>query len=496
MGDTSGDERHLAKEAIPVVQNKEMTDADSVDQKSTASLLAMPAELHLQIVSSITSPNDLLALARTCKALRARVLAKSSIKIWIRAEQLVPGLPPRPSFLSSPQYAALAFMNECSLCGGDTNINLVAGLRVRLCEPCYESELIDIWSIEGSTEQTLTKHLPQIVKVPIVPSKYSPTGPKDDRRDSPHCLRRDLEALYSTRERFLRSGDCVGLEHWEWKRRTQMEIYVEFAQNLEQFMNPPQLPLPKQTVPEGISDNHDNNAEEHDGQNGDEDVDDEDMVAEDEDWFNNMGPNGHKPRRFLLQLLQSIYPLTHPFRKVLEALGLKLNLHPDAYDFLVTRPDPLKTYPFPTVPTVLSWPCFSRIDELELELEIRNLVCNNLDDIFEHIRDWQEAGERELVEWWVSSGESADRPVNPVLTVRGSTSTTEDLSPNLRFLLRADTVFSTTEPFGLQTAQDPDLHHPCASLSPLDLDSPCFSVFWPDSVFEEGPQGMNRRRMY
>ncbi|KAG8684540.1 hypothetical protein FRC08_013638 [Ceratobasidium sp. 394] len=74
----------------------------------------LPLEVFTQIMRN-AQPGSLLALARTCKTLRTALLSRSAMDIWQTAERKTPRLPARPHGMSSPQYAALAYFNECSV---------------------------------------------------------------------------------------------------------------------------------------------------------------------------------------------------------------------------------------------------------------------------------------------------------------------------------------------------------------------------------------------
>ncbi|KAG8685724.1 hypothetical protein FRC08_012946 [Ceratobasidium sp. 394] len=193
-----------------------------------ASLLTIPVELLPQITATL-GPADLLALTRTCKALRRIFMSKSSCNMWKWAERNVHRLPWRPGIMSSPQYAALLFTNDCSLCGhSGPNNQLEATLRVRLCGSCYESELLDIRTIENY-ERSWTTH---IKRLPILTT--TTTG-------ATRCLRRDFQVLVETHERFLQSGDRAELNIWDRNRRYLVGYFDEFAEMLHRFLIYPEL---------------------------------------------------------------------------------------------------------------------------------------------------------------------------------------------------------------------------------------------------------------
>lgn len=58
-------------------------------------------------------PLDVLRLARTSRDLRAILMSRASITVWIAARHKVLGLPECPNFLSEPAYADLAFCARC-----------------------------------------------------------------------------------------------------------------------------------------------------------------------------------------------------------------------------------------------------------------------------------------------------------------------------------------------------------------------------------------------
>ncbi|KAG9090634.1 hypothetical protein FS749_000399 [Ceratobasidium sp. UAMH 11750] len=160
--------------------------------------------------------------------------------MWRTAEWKTPRLPFCPVGLSTPQYAALVFTNDCSLCyKSSPNSKLETTLRVRLCESCHESELINVWSIKNYEEERLICNLSLTIKAPTVPSTYARWGASDGT--SPHCLRRDLEKLYQTRKEFFQSGDRAGLARWEQYNQFSVEEFDEFAEMLERFLIYPKL---------------------------------------------------------------------------------------------------------------------------------------------------------------------------------------------------------------------------------------------------------------
>ncbi|EED84917.1 predicted protein [Postia placenta Mad-698-R] len=83
---------------------------------STMTLTDLPLDILLQIFSFL-DPGDLLILARTNKPFRSTLMHRESRSIWTAAIAETPYLPPCPEWLTEPQYADLAFGEQCYLCG-------------------------------------------------------------------------------------------------------------------------------------------------------------------------------------------------------------------------------------------------------------------------------------------------------------------------------------------------------------------------------------------
>ncbi|KAG9087713.1 hypothetical protein FRC06_002415 [Ceratobasidium sp. 370] len=318
--------------------------------------------------------------------------------------------------MSQPQYAALAFTNECSFCGGYTNLKVEPKLRVRLCEPCRASELVEVFSFKANEDLDLIRHLSLTLRGPTVSSKG--TGDGGLPRSSGHnalCLRRDLQNFCDTRERFLRSGDENGLKRWERELSDLVGVHDQFAEMLQRFLLYPELtPMQKAwqkagervdripNVDESVFfNNYDTDVE---GQVSDED--DEDTEQDDTDR-----------RYFFHAQLQRVKPLAHPFRTVLEALGVKIDPLHAVFGPGPSTPRPSKEiedYPFPTTATVLSWPCLSTFRELK-SFQISNYFWDELGHIVHHVEAWRENGEQELVEWWKSGMEPTAELANPIV---------------------------------------------------------------------------------
>ncbi|CAE6438383.1 unnamed protein product [Rhizoctonia solani] len=116
---------------------------------------------------------------------------------------------------------------------------------------------------------------------------------------------------------------------------------------------------------------------------------------------------------------------------------------PTQIDTITILRGSLLTSPFPEENVICGWSFFANLYEEENSLddldglfnEKRSLVCQKL-------LEWRTRVENQLVDQYISSGnETNSTTENTILTIRGSTDATRNLSDNARFLLRADTVF-------------------------------------------------------
>ncbi|KAH9074257.1 hypothetical protein EDB83DRAFT_2219195 [Lactarius deliciosus] len=92
----------------------------SSEAKSQQSRLdIVPVEILAEILYYVTSPKDVLSVARCNRRLRTTLLNPSNIMIWRRARShcIVPGLPPPPPGWSESAYAAFIFdAGNCHVC--------------------------------------------------------------------------------------------------------------------------------------------------------------------------------------------------------------------------------------------------------------------------------------------------------------------------------------------------------------------------------------------
>ncbi|KAH8987901.1 hypothetical protein EDB92DRAFT_1103714 [Lactarius akahatsu] len=97
----------------------------------------VPVEILAEILYYVTSPKDVLSVARCNRRLCTTLLNPSNVMIWRRARShcIVPGLPPPPPGWSESAYAAFIFdAGNCDICGVWTQrMFLSFVVRVRLC---------------------------------------------------------------------------------------------------------------------------------------------------------------------------------------------------------------------------------------------------------------------------------------------------------------------------------------------------------------------------
>ncbi|KAG8698374.1 hypothetical protein FRC09_007263 [Ceratobasidium sp. 395] len=82
-------------------------------QGDIVAILSIPIEVFSEIAGHL-HPLDVIQLSRSSKHLRKLLMQRAAMHIWQRSLENVPGLPPCPSHLCEPQYAALIFTEYCS----------------------------------------------------------------------------------------------------------------------------------------------------------------------------------------------------------------------------------------------------------------------------------------------------------------------------------------------------------------------------------------------
>ncbi|KAG9124178.1 hypothetical protein FRC07_012563 [Ceratobasidium sp. 392] len=317
-------------------------------------------------------------------------MSKSSADIWLKVERTTPRLPKRPTSMSPPQHAALIYTKDCSLCGGGTNVKLEATLRVRLCEYCHESD------IEDRGKQGLIDHLSLTPKASKVPSKYPWNEGRGEIR--PHCLRRDLQALYQVRADFASRGDEAGLEKWNRQQCRLAELDDKIAEKMRAYfiflqLTPKQKALLKKGKDLASLDKLFNHRyyEDFDFEYGDSMTDDESDEA----------------LCCLDKVLLKLKNRANPFRPVLDALGQRSTATFSNFDGETEISWPVLDCPFPTTETLWEHRGYENVNSGEYSL-ITELIRTNPDPFLEFIEEWREEGEEQLVKWWLETNVPGD----------------------------------------------------------------------------------------
>ncbi|KAH9895856.1 hypothetical protein C8Q73DRAFT_689792 [Cubamyces lactineus] len=113
-------------------------------------LMQVPMDVFFEIASHLR-PIDLLQLARTSKTLRSVFLSRTSRSVWLASLNRITGLPPCPTDMTEPAYAALLFDRICMLCSATRSNWVDYAIRLRLCKSCYRAhikkgkDIVDDW---------------------------------------------------------------------------------------------------------------------------------------------------------------------------------------------------------------------------------------------------------------------------------------------------------------------------------------------------------------
>ncbi|KAJ1300130.1 hypothetical protein OPQ81_011883 [Rhizoctonia solani] len=187
-------------------------------------LAGLPPEIIVEIATFVT-PGDLIYLCRTSKPLRNMFFRKPAASIWRLAQLNVPGLPPCPTGMSEPAYAALLFTPFCSLCGTKTGLPPDPYIRVRLCVFCRDTRVRDVSKYVGADKR-------EPIFIPTSCSKFlRPRGRGYvDGSRGPYCLREELETGKVIRE------VMKGTEGWEELAKENLRIVNEEAAQLKVFI--------------------------------------------------------------------------------------------------------------------------------------------------------------------------------------------------------------------------------------------------------------------
>ncbi|KAB5591585.1 hypothetical protein CTheo_4974 [Ceratobasidium theobromae] len=168
----------------PQIQKRSESDVSAEDPLVSKLFAILPLELLIEVAKYL-SPLDLLRLSRT-------VLRN------------VEGLPPCPKSLCEPQYAAMLFLDECSMCSRPTTNDMDAVLLVRLCDYCLQDEVCDM---DQRPRTIIQQSLLFISTEPVV-------GKREHKKWFLMNQAKEIQAKY---KELLESGDINTLD-WVKKR--------------------------------------------------------------------------------------------------------------------------------------------------------------------------------------------------------------------------------------------------------------------------------------
>ncbi|KAG8744071.1 hypothetical protein FRC10_010856 [Ceratobasidium sp. 414] len=436
-------------------------------------LMKLPIEIFTEITYLLT-PGDLLALSWSSKFFRNMLLQRSAAKIWRYAESNVPDLPPCPVGMYEPQYAALLFAKYCTLCGASATAKPDPYLFVRLCASCRKSELKEmppLWRYPQPVDRTLVD---ESGCINIKPENARLRG--TTVYFSLKCL---VDKVLRTQEEFRSAGDKVGLALWEQDRRQLVLARQKHGGVLHKYL---------ESVHKSRGEELDNLKQQRKAAIterlkalGWTDRDIELTFIDRKLWWglvevpkpltkriwNNILPkltplleeNREKQaafdkkanrvsRRYCVdRYLEGMQRLEHPLEPIAETLRAELPPRSDSDEFDFSNlggPGELHEYRLknllPNTKFALQWDCLADLSEREIATEdVEAELKARREQIEQRVLEWRVGVERQLVDKFESGVEVSNEDV--VLTVKGSTELAENLSRDLRILLRADTVF-------------------------------------------------------
>ncbi|CAE6402972.1 hypothetical protein ACGC1H_001083 [Rhizoctonia solani] len=427
-------------------------------------IMKMPLEVFMEIAYHV-HPGDLISLIRTNKFFRVMLLNKSAILIWQRALSYVPQLPPCPTGMMEPQYAALIFSKNCTLCGAQATSKPDPFLQVRLCSSCRDTGLEEI--------------IPDVTRVRgiFVPWTMQIKKFKQSILKHPaYCLLAQSRKLERMEKEFVRKNDQIGLSEWKIQRRISWDNQHKEGKRLLEYLSSvaaSRLDELKDLKSErrekiherlralGWEDKYFYFHKESTEKQWKSFVEVSKPFTE-RAWTNMLPKltqlleeNRALVDEFLQQqrrharmtkaqdLLRQLKRDNHPYQSIVDAL--QLERPPIVIGFFSMEQEPALPSPFPENRVVRGWDFFVNLYDDENSTErLEELFKERRDMICQKLSDWQTRVENQLVEQYKSlstESTSATADIDSVLTIKGSTDATKHISNNARFLLRADTVF-------------------------------------------------------
>ncbi|KDN42385.1 hypothetical protein RSAG8_06876, partial [Rhizoctonia solani AG-8 WAC10335] len=190
-------------------------------------IMKMPVEVFMEIAPYV-NPGDLISLVRTSKFFRAMLLDRSAAPLWQRSLSNIPDLPPCPTGMVEPQYAALIFTRNCTICG----VQAVTSkpdpyLRVRLCSSCRDKELVE--RSPHSFYPGCGNTVPYTLNIKKFRRSY--------HKDPVYILRMQEQEHERMKNEFICNGDTVGRVEWNKQRLAAWETQREEGDEILKYIN-------------------------------------------------------------------------------------------------------------------------------------------------------------------------------------------------------------------------------------------------------------------
>ncbi|KAG9127743.1 hypothetical protein FRC07_010195 [Ceratobasidium sp. 392] len=207
------------RQALGVASDVQRAKQVSARRKGKLSgMLSLPVEVVTEIATHLTPPDPII-LSRLTKRFRALLMRRSATPIWASVIRNVPGLPACPDDLCEPQYAALVYSKHCSACGARVTRQMDPFLNVRLCNSCRAERVV---SVEEAPNEIVKTLVPQRI----------------DDDSGPMCLKSDLEELASFEFHLSAVDDSVHPDDEAWIQ-TKSDFRIarrKYARKLESFL--------------------------------------------------------------------------------------------------------------------------------------------------------------------------------------------------------------------------------------------------------------------
>ncbi|CAE6346388.1 unnamed protein product [Rhizoctonia solani] len=426
-------------------------------------IMKMPIEIFMEIAPYV-DPGDLITLIRTSKFFRSMLLVRSAARIWQSALNNVPGLPPCPTGMVEPQYAALMFTKNCTNCGVQVMTSKADPyLGVRLCPSCRETELKErplLYLIDG-VNLPYTFHIKRF---------------KNSRhKKSAYQLRAHQQEYERVRMECVRNEDKDALDKWKEQQQIAWNKRREEGDELLHYIN---------VTAESRSDElQDLKAERRE-----QILERLRALGWDDKYFVSWrGSNTlRKQWRALLEvpkaltertwknmlpkltrLLEENRPVIDKHEQeqrrdqrrskvadLLREFGNETNPYQPIIDTLQQSPASTTSQdgttkrimlraPFPDDGVIGTWNFITNLYEEEHSIEkVEELFNERREILGQELSEWRTKVEDQLIRQYTSTfTEGTKSSINTTLTVKGSTDAAKHLSENTRFLLRADTIF-------------------------------------------------------